>query len=162
MTWRERERDVRDWCYMQLEASDALRRCRYLEKKAQDGSLERRAVPRLMSSNSLTLDSALEVFKWTDISLGLHPDTGLDMFLKSGRFGKYYEHGALSTSVGRVAEGFEPNLEHAITRLDTKAKRLGASICATSVAYPKGAHACVGHLLRQRATMRQVVNTWAD
>jgi topoisomerase IA-like protein len=71
------------------------------------------------------LEDALKLFSWTDISLGQHPETGLDLQIKSGRFGKYYAHGNLICSIGNVPDDFEASFEHAMARLDSKAKRLG-------------------------------------
>ena len=70
--------------------------------------------------------------------LGQHPETQLDIVYKIGRFGPYYEHGALRFSAGATAhrveagtpregeDAWRPTLEHAIARLDTKAHKSGA------------------------------------
>ena len=57
--------------------------------------------------------------------LGQHKETQLDITLSKGRFGPYYSHGSLSMSVGKLPEGKEPSLEHALARLDRKAAKLG-------------------------------------
>jgi hypothetical protein len=67
--------------------------------------------------------------------LGLHPETGLEVYVKFGN-SWYYQHGHLTYSAGvREADvgSFVPTLEHAIMRLDMGArkKRGPSHLCST-------------------------------
>jgi DNA topoisomerase I len=91
-----------------------------------DGKPINRSLPTDKDPESLTVEEAVEVLKGPTV-LGQHEETGLDITVHDGHFGPYYKHGSLQFSMGRLPEGEEPSLEHAIARLDKKAERLGTS-----------------------------------
>jgi Topoisomerase C-terminal repeat len=100
--------------------------CRYLQTLLDDGTLHRKSLLKTFDPLTLTLDQAVDILHTRDVSLGQHPDTGLDVMFKVGRFGPYYEHGQLRYSAGRIDDDFEPTMDHAMMRLDAKAKKIGA------------------------------------
>jgi DNA topoisomerase I len=83
-----------------------------------------RSLPSDKDPESLTVEEAVELLRGP-AALGQHEETGLNITLHQGRFGPYYKHGSLQFSVGKLPDGEEPSLEHAIARLDKKAERLG-------------------------------------
>ena len=94
----------------------------------EEGKQLRKPLPTTFEPTDLTLEQAVGVLRNTDVLLGTHADTGLPILYKLGRFGAYYEHGALRFSAGhRLPDDFQPTLEHAEARLEMKAKKLGLS-----------------------------------
>lgn len=93
-----------------------------------DGENINRSLPSDMDPDSLTCENAVELLKGPTV-LGRHKETGLEVLLLDGRFGLYYQHGSLQISVGRLREGEEQGFEHAMSRLDKKAEKLGTISC---------------------------------
>ena len=101
---------------------------RYLDTVDEEGKQLRKPLPTTFQPTDLTLEQAVGVLRNTDVQLGTHAETGLPILYKLGRFGAYYEHGALRFSAGpRLPDYFQPTLEHAEQRLAMKAKKLGLS-----------------------------------
>lgn len=122
-------------------ATPGVHACRYLETHDAAGKRVRQPLPVKLARDpaaSFTLGDALTLLRSSDLVLGQHPDTQLNIVYKVGRFGPYYEHGSLRFSAGATAqrvaagapkegeESWQPSLEHAIARLDMKAKKYGA------------------------------------
>ena len=66
----------------------------YLEGTDENGELKRANVPEELAPDELTAERATELFnapKQEDRVLGQHPETGLDIAVKNGRFGPYVE-----------------------------------------------------------------------
>ncbi|MGO1515488.1 type I DNA topoisomerase [Agrococcus casei] len=66
----------------------------YLEGTDEKGELKRANVPEELAPDELTPEKATELFnapKQEDRVLGQHPETGLDIAVKNGRFGPYIE-----------------------------------------------------------------------
>jgi hypothetical protein len=97
-----------------------------------DGKDINRSLPSDKNPDGLTVEEAVELLKGPTV-LGQHQETGLDITLRDGRFGAYYKHGPLQISVGKMEDGAEPSLEHAIMRLDRKAARQGVFCCIITV-----------------------------
>jgi DNA topoisomerase I len=85
----------------------------------------RQKLPEAVAINSLTPETAAKLLRGPRV-LGNHPETGLPVLLKQGRYGAYFEHGTLRYSVGRLDEVESSTLDAAIMRLDVKAARFGA------------------------------------
>ena len=99
---------------------------RYVERNDGAGSRDRKALPTALAAETITLAQALDVLNATDEVLGKAPGCELDVLIKEGRFGPYYSLGKLNASFGRTGEDFEPSIQHAVTRLEAKAEKLGA------------------------------------
>jgi hypothetical protein len=111
--------------------------CRYVQVASQDALVQRRPVPRTLCAAELTLEQAVDILSSVDEVLGQHPLTGLNVMLKCGHFGPYYEHGHLRTSIGKMHDGRAPSLDHAVHRLDIKAEKLGLCfVQASCSSYP--------------------------
>lgn len=99
--------------------------CRFLQM-AENGEKVNCALPSDTVPEQVTLDMAVELLKGPEI-LGAHPETGMDILLRSGKYGPYYQHGSLQVSAGKL-QGEEPTLEAALLRLELKAKRHGVML----------------------------------
>lgn len=96
-----------------------------------DGKNINRALPDTIKAEEITLEQAVDVLKGP-LVLGQHPETGMDIALRSGRFGPYYQHGSLQVSAGKL-QGEEPTIEAALLKLELKAKRLGVLLFVLAV-----------------------------
>lgn len=83
------------------------------------------ALPKTMRPSELTLEQAAEMLKVPEV-LGQHPETGMDIMLRWGKFGPYYQHGSLQASAGKLDDQ-DPTLEVALLKLELKAKRQGVA-----------------------------------
>ncbi|WP_404799871.1 type I DNA topoisomerase [Agrococcus baldri] len=66
----------------------------YLEGQDADGELKRANIPEDLTPDQLTPEKAQELFAAEPVQdrvLGQHPETGLDVVVKNGRFGPYIE-----------------------------------------------------------------------
>nr|WP_144061012.1 type I DNA topoisomerase [Agrococcus pavilionensis] len=66
----------------------------YLEGQGPDGEVKRANIPEDLTPDQLTPEKAAELFAAEpaeDRVLGQHPETGLDVVVKNGRFGPYIE-----------------------------------------------------------------------
>ncbi|WP_347756115.1 type I DNA topoisomerase [Agrococcus sp. ProA11] len=66
----------------------------YLEGTGADGEVKRANIPEDLSPDQLTPEKAQELFAAEPVQdrvLGPHPETGLDVVVKNGRFGPYIE-----------------------------------------------------------------------
>ena len=66
----------------------------YLEGTDEQGAVKRANVPEDLAPDELTAEKATELFnapKQEDRVLGQHPETGLDIAVRNGRFGPYIE-----------------------------------------------------------------------
>ncbi|WP_413318612.1 type I DNA topoisomerase [Agrococcus sp. 1P02AA] len=66
----------------------------YLEGTGADGELKRANIPEDLTPDQLTPEKAQELFAAEPVQdrvLGEHPETGLDVVVKNGRFGPYIE-----------------------------------------------------------------------
>eukprot|EP00892_Ulva_mutabilis_P003712 jgi/Ulvmu1/1712/UM116_0025.1 len=88
-----------------------------------DGKNINCALPDTIKPQQMTLEQAIDLLSGPSV-LGQHPETGMDITLRTGRFGPYYQHGTLQASTGKMT-GEEPTLETAILKLELKAKRFG-------------------------------------
>lgn len=98
-----------------------------------DGKDITSSLPSDTDPSSLSCEQAVELLKGPTV-LGKHEETELDISVHTGRFGPFYKHGSVTCSVGKLEEGDEPSLEHAIARLDKKAERLGAVVLSSCIA----------------------------
>jgi hypothetical protein len=118
---------------------------RYLQMTV-DGKNVNRSLPDSVDPSSVSLEQAVEMLRGPMV-LGQHEETELDITLQNGRFGPYYIHGSLQCSVGKLEEDQEPNLEHALAKLEKKANRAGEALC------------CVCAVMVQCACMRGTSNS---
>ncbi len=66
----------------------------YLEGEGPDGEVKRANIPEDLTPDQLTPEKAQELFAAEPVQdrvLGQHPETGLDVVVKNGRFGPYIE-----------------------------------------------------------------------
>lgn len=66
----------------------------YLEGTGPDGEVKRANIPEDLTPDQLTAEKATELFEAEPVKdrvLGPHPETGLDVVVKDGRFGPYIE-----------------------------------------------------------------------
>ncbi|MGC5076891.1 type I DNA topoisomerase [Agrococcus sp. DT81.2] len=66
----------------------------YLEGTGADGEVKRANIPEDLTPDQLTPEKAAELFSAEPVQdrvLGQHPETGLDVVVKNGRFGPYIE-----------------------------------------------------------------------
>lgn len=85
-----------------------------------------RALPGNIPAQDLTLEQAIKLLKGPQV-LGQHPESGIDITLRTGRYGPYYQHGSLQVSAGKLEEE-EATLEAALLKLELKAKRIGVPL----------------------------------
>ncbi len=67
----------------------------YIERVISEDESQRASIPDDIPPDELTIDRAVELLEAPagDRSLGVHPDTGLEVHLKAGRFGPYVQEG---------------------------------------------------------------------
>lgn len=118
-----------------------------MERSDEKGGRERKALPAALAAETLTLEEALSVLNAKDEVLGAAPGCEAEVLVKEGRFGPYYALGKLNASFGKTAEGFAPNMEHAMKRLEAKAAKLGARAVGLLHFVPNGA--CRWHVGRE-------------
>lgn len=97
---------------------------------------ETRSVPAGISILELTLNEAVELLKQpryraraaaqqrTAREVGVHPDTGAKITLRSGRYGPYVTDGKLNASIPSSSNPDELTLEEAIGLLEARAAKL--------------------------------------
>ncbi len=111
---------------------------------AQDGRFgpylkkgsETRSLPDHRALASITLEGALEAFKkpkggrtrgtQTLKDLGTHPETGLDLVIKTGRFGPYITDGTVNASVPKGTDPESVTLDDAVALIAKREAKLRA------------------------------------
>jgi DNA topoisomerase-1 len=86
----------------------------YLERGEGDGS-ERASIPDDLPPDELTIDRAVELLEAPsgDRVLGVHPDSGLEVHLRAGRFGPYVQEGEHDDETG-----FKPRTASLFSSMD--------------------------------------------
>ena len=96
--------------------------CRYLQMSSngEDVNCSLDEPVEIGGQISITVEGAAAFLQPPRV-LGQHPETGLDVMLRSGKYGMYYQHGRTNASANRDKQA---TLKAAIHVLDRKAKRL--------------------------------------
>ena len=101
------------------------------------------SVPDGTAPDELTLEHALEIIAkgaQGPKSLGIDPDTGLDVFVKTGRFGPYFQRGDTET----LPEGEKPKMASLLKGMDPETVTLSEAIATLNLPRELGVKATKG------------------